>query len=69
MGKLLEGFKFYVPILTMFWKKKGGNYSRGDIVQGRILIKEIRNAIFNGRDMKDLVRSHQSSKVYSNLNA
>ena len=33
--------KFYVLILTIFWKK-GGNYSRGDIIQGRMLVKKIR---------------------------
>ena len=41
MGKLFEGFIIYVVISTIFWKK-GGKYSRGDIIQGRILNKEIR---------------------------
>ena len=31
--------KFHVLILTIFWKN-GGNYSRGDIIQGRMLIKD-----------------------------
>ena len=49
MGNLFEGSKFYVLILSIFWKKGGdlGNYSKGDIILGRILIKEIGYLNFN----------------------
>ena len=42
-GNYLKVSQFYALILTIFWKK-GGNHSRGDILQGRMLIKEIRYA-------------------------
>ena len=41
----LKVSEFYLLILPIFWKK-GGNSSRGDIIQGRILIKEIRYMIY-----------------------
>ena len=41
MGKLLEGFKMLCTELTIIWKKKG-EIIQGDVIQGRILIKEIR---------------------------
>ena len=42
MGKLFEGFKLSCTDFDHILEKKGGNYSRGDIVQWRILIEEIR---------------------------
>ena len=42
MGKLLEGFKILCTDFDHFLKKEG-KYSVGDVVQGSILIKEIRN--------------------------
>ena len=42
MGKIFEGFKVLCIDFDQILEKKGGNYSRGDIIQGRILIKEIR---------------------------
>ena len=45
MGKLFEGFKILCTDFD-FISEKGGNYSRGDIIQGRILIKVIQYAIF-----------------------
>ena len=39
-GNYLKVSKLYVLILTILWKKRG-NYLRGDIIQGRILINEI----------------------------
>ena len=36
----LQFSTFYVLILTIFGGKKQGNYSRDDIIQWRILVKE-----------------------------
>ena len=41
MGKLFDGFKILYTDLDHILDKKGANYSRGDIIQGRIIIKEI----------------------------
>ena len=41
MGKLLEGFKILCSDFDHFLKEEG-KYLKGDIIQGRILIKEIR---------------------------
>jgi hypothetical protein len=45
MGKLLEGFKILCANFDHTSEKNGGNYTRGDIIQGRILNKEIQDSL------------------------
>ena len=48
MAKLFEGFKILCSDFDHILEKKCGTYSRGDIFQGRILIKEIRYVFLFG---------------------
>ena len=45
MGKLFKDFQILCTDFHLVLVKRG-NYSRGDVIQGRILIKEIRYMIY-----------------------
>ena len=51
MGKLFEGFKILCTTLNCILEK-GENYSRMDIIQGRMPIKKIQYTIVAVNDVK-----------------